>query len=66
MRVLCSRRDFGMKDRKFDENSPIANSDRIRQQSLTPFERASAWNDWTKSEWLSDWLKLARQRTNPN
>jgi hypothetical protein len=55
-----------MKEITFDEKRPVTGSEGIRQQSLTPFERSPVWNDWTKSEWLSDWLKLARNSTNPN
>jgi hypothetical protein len=54
-----------MKERTLDKDSPIGietNSSHSRAYR----ERTGRRNDWTNSDWLSDWLKLARQRTNQN
>jgi len=55
-----------MKDRTFDDNQLVATADMTSQRSCANVESTGRRNDWTNSDWLSDWLKLARQRRNAN
>jgi len=54
-----------MKDRVLDD-SPNPTASEISQRLVNGVDMNERRNDWTNSDWLSDWLKLARERNNKN
>ncbi len=55
-----------MNDRIFIDVDEVEISDASCQRALGEAELGGKRPDWTNSDWLSAWLKLARQRVNEN
>ena len=55
-----------MKKQLIEQSQDAARSE-IRAQSFSDREEIGGRrNDWRNSDWLSDWLKLARERNTRN
>jgi len=55
-----------MKERAFDEKQNVTSTEITCRNSGDLREIGGRRNDWTNSDWLSDWLKLARREANRN
>ena len=55
-----------MNDRIFIDVDEVKISDASSQRAMDRTELGGKRPDWTNSDWLSAWLKLARQRVTDN